>query len=52
MKNFVKSLNKDGPFFQFIQTKFLYASDAKLRAAVFDETKIRKLMKDYKIRIG
>ena len=46
MKNFVKALNKDGPSFKFLQNKFLYMSDATLRAGVFDGPKIRELMKD------
>ena len=46
MKNFVKYLNKDGPSFQFIQTKFQYVSDAKLRAGVFDGPQVRELLKD------
>ena len=46
MKNFVKALDKDGQSFRFLQTKFPYVSDAKLRAGVFDGPQIRKLMKD------
>ena len=46
MKTFVKSLNKDDPSFQFIQTKFPFVSEAKLRAGVFDGPQIRKFTKD------
>ena len=46
MKNFVKALNKDGQSFRFLQTKFPYVSDAKLRAGVFDGPQIRERMKD------
>ena len=45
MKNFVKSLNKGSPFSQFIQAKFSYVRDAKLRVGVFDGPQIRELMK-------
>ena len=46
MKNFVKALVKDGQSFPFLQIKFPYVSDAKLRAGVFDGPQIRELMKD------
>ena len=46
MKNFVKALKKDGQSFRFLQTKFPYVSNAKLRAGVFDGPQIRELMKD------
>ena len=46
MKNFVKALDKDGQSFRFLHTKFLYVSDAKLRAGVFGGPQIRELMKD------
>ena len=46
MKNFVKALDKDGQSFLFLQTKFPYVSDAKLRTGVFDGPQIRELMKD------
>ena len=46
MKNFVKALDKDGQSFRFLQTKFPYVSDAKLRAGVFNGPQIRELMKD------
>ena len=45
MKNFVKALDKDGQSFRFLQTKFPYVSDAKVRAGVFDGPQIRELMK-------
>ena len=46
MKNFVKALDKDGQSFRFLHTKFLYVSDAKLCAGLFDGPQIRELMKD------
>ena len=46
MKNFVKALNKEGATFKYLETKFPYVSDAKLKAGIFIGPQIRELMCD------
>ena len=46
MKQYVKSLAKSGKCFKYICQKFLFLSDEKLKAVVFDGPKIRQLLKD------
>uniref|UniRef100_UPI00358FD4EB uncharacterized protein n=1 Tax=Myxine glutinosa TaxID=7769 RepID=UPI00358FD4EB len=48
MKNFVKTLNKEGRAFAFLNKKFPRVSEAKLKAGIFDGPQIRELMKDPK----
>lgn len=46
MKNFIKAMNKDGAAFQYVQIKFSFISDAKIKAGIFDGPQIRTLMND------
>ena len=46
MKNFVKGMDKDGEEFKYLQGKFLALSEAKLRASIFTDPQIKKLLKD------
>ena len=46
MKNYVKSLVKEGQAFAYLQHKFPYISDAKLKAGIFNGHQIRELMRD------
>ena len=48
MKQFVKTLNKDGDCFQYICKSFPSLSNEKLKAGIFDGPKILQLMKDQK----
>ena len=46
MKQFVKALEKDGDCFKYICMKFPGLTIEKLKAGIFDEPQIRKLMDD------
>lgn len=46
VKQFVKALNKDGPCFRYLCTKFSSLSDAKLKEGIFVGPQIRELIKD------
>ena len=46
MKQFVKSLNKDGDCFKYICRKFPGVTMEKLKAGIFDGPQIRELIKD------
>ncbi|GFY79637.1 uncharacterized protein TNIN_112911 [Trichonephila inaurata madagascariensis] len=46
MKNFVKSINKDGEAFQHLGSKFSRLSDAKIKEGIFMGPQIRKIMKE------
>lgn len=46
MKQFVKSLNKDGECFKYISRSFQEISFEKLKAGIFTGPQIRKLIKD------
>ena len=45
MKQYVKSLHKDGECFQYVCQKFSFLSREKIKAGVFDGPKIRQLLK-------
>ena len=46
MKQYFKSLDKDGDCFRYICSKFPGLSNEKLKAGIFDDPQIRKLMRD------
>ena len=46
MKNFVKSMNKDGEALQYHRSKFPRLSDAKIKEGIFVSPQINKIMKD------
>ena len=46
MKQFVKALNQNGDSFKYIGTKFLGSTIEKLKAGIFDDPQIRKLIND------
>ena len=46
MKQFVKSLNKEGACFKYMQEKFPNLSAEKVREGVFVGSEIRKVTKD------
>lgn len=46
MKNFVKAMDKTGPGFEYLKTKFPGISDAKIKEGIFVGPQIRKLIKD------
>lgn len=46
MKNFVKSLAKDGEGFKYLSNKFPLVSDAKVQAGIFVGPQIREFMSD------
>ena len=46
MKQFVKALDKDGEWFQYIRKAFPGLSMEKLKAGIFDGPQIRQLIKD------
>ena len=48
MKQFVKSLKKEGDCFTYLGNKFPSISDAKLKTGIFDGPQIRKLLNDDK----
>ena len=48
MKQFVKSLNREGDCFRYLENKFPSISDAKLKEGIFDGPQIRKLLNDDK----
>ena len=50
MKNFVKTMDKDGEEFKYLQGKFLDLCNAKLQAGIFTEPQIRALLKDENLR--
>ncbi|KAF2901110.1 hypothetical protein ILUMI_05073 [Ignelater luminosus] len=43
MKQFVKTLDKEGKRFEYIDEQFPELSDAKLKEAIFNEPQIRKI---------
>ncbi|GBN46008.1 hypothetical protein AVEN_107081-1 [Araneus ventricosus] len=46
MKQFIKSLSKDGECFRYLCSKFPKLSEAKLKEGVFTGAEIRKLLSD------
>ena len=46
IKQFVKALDKDGDYFQYICKIFPSLSNEKLKAGIFDESQIRQLIRD------
>ncbi|XP_076659865.1 uncharacterized protein LOC143363151 [Halictus rubicundus] len=46
MKNFVKAMDKTGPAFEYLKTKFPTISDAKIKEGIFIGPQIRKLIND------
>ncbi|GFW63163.1 uncharacterized protein TNCV_581031 [Trichonephila clavipes] len=46
MKNFVKSINKDGDAFLYLGSKFPRLSDTKIKEGIFAGPQIRKIIKD------
>ncbi|XP_034195319.2 uncharacterized protein LOC117611480 [Osmia lignaria lignaria] len=46
MKNFVKAMDKSGPGFEYLKTKFPSISDAKIKEGIFVGPQIRNLMND------
>ena len=46
MKNYVKALNKEGNAFKYLAMRFLYISEAKLKAGMFIGPQIRELLSD------
>ena len=46
MKNFVKALDKEGKAFQYLCTKFLKISDAKIKEGIFVGPQIREVLRD------
>ena len=46
MKNFVKAMNKTGPGFQYLQTKFPRINEAKLKERIFVGPQIREVFND------
>ncbi|GFX03684.1 uncharacterized protein TNCV_2112561 [Trichonephila clavipes] len=46
MKNFVKSINKDGEALQYLRSKLPRLSGAKIKEGIFVGPQIRKIMKD------
>jgi len=51
MKQFAKSLNKDGDCFKYICTKFPGSMTEKLKAGIFDGPQIRTLINDLTFQI-
>ena len=49
MKTFVKALDIDGDFIEYIYSSFPSLSNEKLKAGIFDGYMIRQLMKDKKL---
>ena len=47
MKQFVKALNKEGAYFKYICGEFPGLTIEKLKAGIFNEPQIRKLMNDH-----
>ena len=46
MKQYIKTLDKDGECFKYICQKFSFLSHENIKAGVFDGPKIRQLLKD------
>jgi hypothetical protein len=46
VKNFVKTMKKDGPVFLYLQQKFSRLSEAKIKEGIFVGPQIRKLTND------
>ena len=46
MKLYAKSLDKGGECFKYICQTFLFLNHEKIKAGVFDEPKIRQLLKN------
>ena len=46
MKNFVKALDRDGPGFQYLKSKFPRISEAKIKEGIFVGPQIHELMTD------
>ena len=46
MKQFVKTLDKNGDYFNYVAKTFPGLSMEKLKAGIFDGPQIRKLMQD------
>lgn len=46
MKNFHEATDQDGPAFNYLKTKFLRFSEAKIKEGVFIGPQIRELFKD------
>lgn len=46
MKNWVKALDRDGPGFQYLKSKFPRISEAKIKEGIFVGPQIRELMTD------
>ena len=46
MKNFVKALDRNGPAFQYLRSKFPRVSEAKIKEGIFNGPDIRELMSD------
>ena len=46
MKQFVKALCRNGPFFQYLNIRFLALSEAEVKEGILDGQQSRKLMKD------
>ena len=46
MKQFVKAFNKDGDCLKYIGHKFLESTIEKLKAGIFDDPQLRKLIND------
>lgn len=46
MKNFVKAMDRNGPSFLFLKSKFPKISDAKIKKGIFVGSQIMELMKD------
>ena len=52
MKQFVKALNKEGDFFQYICKSFPSVNNEKLKAGTFDGPQIQQLMRDQNFGIS
>lgn len=46
MKNYVKALDKNGPALAYLEEKFPYLSEAKVREGIFIGPQIKKVMED------
>ncbi|GFY77101.1 uncharacterized protein TNIN_106931 [Trichonephila inaurata madagascariensis] len=46
MKNFMKSMNKEGKAFQYLRSKFPRFSDVKIKEGIFVGPQIHEIMKD------
>ena len=50
MKQYVKSLDKDGDCFRYICSTFPGLTNENLKAGIFDDPQIRKLMRDNNVQ--